>query len=79
MKKQLDKVEGKSSFGDDQISYKILKLLEEEIYEPLKEIINLMIEFGKYVEVWEISKMNPLYKGGDKPKPKPNLLGPSPY
>ena len=63
--KAIDRLENKSSSGHDGISNKLLKLVKNELKEPLTLIINQMITTGIFPEAFKISKITPLYKKGD--------------
>ena len=56
----------KKSVGVDGISYNILKLASPSIAQPLTSLINHMISTSKFPSDLKISKINPIYKKGDK-------------
>ena len=72
VKKQIQKVDNKESFGHDSISYGFLKKMSKWIVGELTEIMNLSLETKYYPESWKIARVKPLFKGegSDRQAPK---------
>ena len=72
VEEQINKVDNKESFGNDNISYGFLKKMKRWIVEEIMEIINLSLEVKKYPTRWKIARVKPLYKGEgcDRQAPK---------
>ena len=56
----------KTSYGFDNLSSKVIKLLRFEILTPMKILSDKMIEESKFPSIWKRAKVIPLYKKGDK-------------
>ena len=63
---RIRKSPNKNSFGNDKISYTIMKILNIFIAEELKEIINLSLKLKTYPSAWSVAVLKPLYKGAGK-------------
>ena len=59
-------IKPKTSYGYDNLSSKIIKLLRFEILAPLKILSDKMIEERKFPGIWKKAKVIPLYKKGEK-------------
>ena len=61
----IDNLENKNSFGDDGISYKLLKFIKDEIISSLTVIVNQVITTGIYPDSLKKLKIIPLFKKGN--------------
>ena len=61
----INKLKGKNSSGKDEISYKLLQSIKDEIAKPLTIIINQSLKTGVFPDTLKIAKVKPLYKKGD--------------
>ena len=66
--KRLRGVKNKPSFGEDEISYADLKLLEKWVVKPLTEVFKRSIQQGEFPKRWKTSRIKPLWKGEGNPK-----------
>ena len=66
--KQIRASPNKASFGKDEISYEILKMVDIYIAKPLMEIFNFSTQIGKYPTRWSTAILKPLFKGGKDEK-----------
>lgn len=64
----LSKLKNKKSSGIDQISTKILKACSVFISKPLVHLVNASLSSGIFPSNFKISKVKPLFKGGEKNK-----------
>ena len=64
------KLPNKASSGYDNISYKLLKLLKDEISEPLCESFNSSLEQGIFPSNMKLSDVIPLHKGKSHDAPE---------
>ena len=51
--------------GYDKISFNLVKKCFSELYEPLKHVFNLSIEFGVFPDKLKIARVSPVYKASD--------------
>ena len=58
----INKFQPKSSSGVDDVSYKVIKHIQEIIAEPFTIIINQMLNTGLFPDSLKISKVSPLFK-----------------
>ena len=64
------KLPNKASSGYDNISNKLLKLLKDEISEPLCELFNSSLEQGIFPSTMKLSNVIPLHKGKSHDAPE---------
>lgn len=64
--KHINQLKNNKAHGIDEIRAEHLKIIAEDISEPLKEIINLCFLQGKFPEVLKTSLVTPIYKSGDQ-------------
>ena len=76
VRERLRKVDNKPSYGEDEISYTDLKLLEKWVIKPLTRIFQLSLEKGTFPTRWKSSRIKPLWKGEGNPKEKPESYRP---
>ena len=60
----------KASSGYDNISNKLLKLLKDEISEPLCDLFNASLEQGVFPSNMKLSEVIPLHKGKSHDAPE---------
>ena len=70
LSERLRKVDNKPSYGEDEISYTDLKLLEKWVVKPLTRIFQVSVEKGIFPRRWKSSRIKPLWKGEGNPKKK---------
>ena len=58
----INELDSKKSTGPNSVPNFILKLIKFEISKPLKDIINLSFNKGKYIDILKISKVTPIFK-----------------
>ena len=58
----INNIKPKSSSGIDELSNKVIRHIQEIIAEPLKMIINQMLNIGLFPDSLKISKVIPLFK-----------------
>ena len=68
--KILKELKAKTSYGQDGITFEILKLSADVLKVPLTYIVNTSIKSSEYLSYWKISKMIALYKKGSRYKMK---------
>ena len=73
---RLRKVDNKPSYGEDEISYTDLKLLEKWVVKPLTRIFQASVDKGIFPRRWKSSRIKPLWKGEGNPKEKPESYRP---
>ena len=61
--RRLRGVKAKPSYGEDEISYKDLKLLARWVIKPMTEIFQRSVEQGEFPSRWKSSRIKPLWKG----------------
>ena len=59
-------MKNKSSYGNDRISNKCIKVLKEHLIEPLVYLINRSIGDGVFPDIYKHAMIRPLYKSKDK-------------
>ena len=62
----INNLNNKCSFGHDGISQKLLKLLNQNLCEPLSILINKSILEGEVPDALKLAKVIPIYKSKDK-------------
>ena len=62
----ISKLKGKTSYGFDLISNKVLKLIAPHIISPLTHILNLSLQNGTVASPFKITKVVPVFKGENK-------------
>ena len=70
IKKIITKLPNKASSGYDNISNKLLKLLKDEISEPLCDLFNASLEQGVFPSNMKLSEVIPLHKGKSRDAPE---------
>ncbi len=60
--KIIDTLKLKTSYGFDGISTKLIKQIKRIIIDPLKLIINQMLNSGTFLDLLKIAKVTPIYK-----------------
>ncbi len=60
--KIIDKLKPKTSYGFDGLSTKLIKQIKQTIVEPIKVIINQMLNTGTFPDMLKIAKVTPIYK-----------------
>lgn len=65
VKEIIDKLKNKTSSGIDKLSNKLLKVIKDEIAEPLKIVINQSFKLGIFPDKLKVGKIIPVYKKGD--------------
>ena len=70
IKKIIAKLPNKASSGYDNISNKLLKLLNEEISGPLCDLFNASLEQGIFPSNMKLSEVIPLHKGKSRDVPE---------
>ena len=63
--KQLQTMDPHKATGLDGISSRSLKSGAPCIYMSLTKVLNLSITTGKFIDIWKVAKVIPLYKSGD--------------
>ena len=58
----INRLHNKKSYGVDGISTSLLKVLKNEIIEPISKLINKSLSEGKFPNNLKISKIIPIYK-----------------
>ena len=76
MRKRLQKVPNKPSYGEDEISYTDLKLLARWTVQPLAQIFDASVKLGAFPQRWKSSRIKPLWKGEGNPKEKASSYRP---
>ena len=66
IKHVIDKMEGKTSCGVDEISSKVVKYVSSYILIPLTHIFNLTFAIGKIPDQLKVAIVTPVYKASDK-------------
>lgn len=64
--KHINKIQPKTSYGYDNISNKLVKLLKYELLTPLTIIINKIMAEKVFPKQWKTAKIKPLHKKGEK-------------
>ena len=64
--KAIDSLKNKSSYSHDRLSNKMLKMIKNELADPIKDIINSSIADGKFPDSLKIAKITPIYKKDNK-------------
>ena len=62
----ISKLKGKTSYGFDLISNKVLKIIAPHIISPLTHILNLSLQNGTVASPFKITKVVPVFKGENK-------------
>ena len=65
IKKVIDTLKPKMSFGHDDIPTKIVKIASEHILRPLTHIINQSLDSGVVPGQLKMAKVIPIFKAGD--------------
>lgn len=65
LKNIFNKLKNKNCTGNDGLSFKMLKQIQDSILDPLKYLINYSIESGLFPNILKISHVIPLLKNGD--------------
>ena len=65
IKKVIDTLKPKMSFGHDDIPTKIVKIASEHILRPLTHIINRSLDSGVVPGQLKMAKVIPIFKAGD--------------
>ena len=65
IKEIINKLKNKSTSGWDKLSNKLLKLIKDDIAEPLTVIINQTFSSGVFPHKLKIAKVIPVHKNGD--------------
>ena len=73
---KIAKVPNKESFGDDEISYGVLKRLSKWIVPELTRIYNMSLKLSTFPEAWKIGRVKPLYKGSPSERTAPKSYRP---
>ena len=63
--KTIEKMGNKTSHGHDLLTNNILKRMNYILHKPLTRVINKSISQSIFPDVWKISRVIPLHKGGD--------------
>ena len=58
----INNLKPKSSFGADKMTNKMLKILKDELNEPITNIINQSFKTGIFPDLLKIAKVTPIYK-----------------
>ena len=56
------------SSGYDEISFNVFKKCFGELYDPIKFIFELSLEKGVFLDDLKITRVTPVFKGGDRSK-----------
>ena len=72
----LKKLGKSTSMGRDGLDAQALKMAAALLFRPLRFIINLSIESGKFANKWRLAKVVPLYKGKGKSRLSPESCRP---
>ena len=66
VEKAIKKLPLKNSCGMDNINGRVIKLCQKALLKPMTHIINLSIETGIFPKAWQVAKVCPVYKSGDR-------------
>ena len=66
IKEIINKLKNKSTSGCNNLSNKLLKLIKDDIAEPLTVIINQTFSSGVFPQKLKIAKVIPVHKNGDR-------------
>ena len=64
--KIFDDIAPKTSFGFDELSAKLMKIIKYQLLSPVTLVINQMINTGIFPDKLKIGKINPIYKKDDE-------------
>ena len=74
--RQIEKVPNKESFGNDEISYGVLKRLSKRIVAELTRIFNMSLKLSTFPDEWKVGRIKPLYKGTPNERTSPKSYRP---
>ena len=74
--KLIKKLGNSTSFGLDGIDAISLKVIAEEITDPVNFIVNLSIETSTFPNKWKVGRIIPIFKGKGKDKSLPEAYRP---
>jgi len=66
IKKVLNSLAPKTSYGIDGLSVKFIKIIEDPLVPPLTKIVNQMLASGIFPDFLKTAKITPVYKTGDR-------------
>ena len=61
----INRLKNKSTSGIDKLSNKLLKLIKDDLVEPLKIVINQSLKTGIFPDGLKVAKVIPIFKSGD--------------
>ena len=61
--RRLRGVKAKPSYGEDEVSYKDLKILSRWVINPMTKVFQRSIKQGEFPSRWKSSRIKPLWKG----------------
>ena len=74
--RKIEKVPNKESFGNDEISYGVLKRLLKWIVPELTKIYNMSLRLSTFPEAWKIARIKPFYKESTSDRTAPKWYRP---
>ena len=75
-KKLIEKLGNSTSVGLDGLDAISLKIISDEIAEPLNHIVNLSITKSTFANKWKLGRIVPIYKGKGKDRTTPESYRP---